>query len=162
MLIPKQGSHCHACNCLAHGFHPLSKMSHLIRLQIMIFLFLIKERKEEYGQKTYQWHVKYTSKKRNITPLSLELDNFYKKLSESGKLSCYHLSLPTVKPMCLYTSWEYCKKPLSHLLRKNIWLSWSFITVRVWIMLRWINNHSKTVRSCWKENNAADWFKSVF
>jgi len=82
MLIPKQESHCHARHCLARGFHQLSKMSHYLRLQILIFLFQIKGRKDEYGQIN---DTPSTSKKRNITPSSLELHDFYKRLLESGK-----------------------------------------------------------------------------
>ena len=83
------------------------------------FLFLIKERKEEYGQKTYQWHVKYTSKKRNITPLSLELDNFYKKLSESGKPVLLSLVPTYSKAYVPLYELGVLPKPSQIFLRKN-------------------------------------------
>jgi len=101
-----------------------------------------------------------TSKKRSITPSSLELDNFYKKLSESGKSVLLSLVPTYSKAYVPLYELGVLPKPSQIFLRKNIILSWAFITV--WIMLWWINNHSKTVRSCWKENQAADWLRVWF
>jgi len=60
-----------------------------------------------------------TSKKRNITPLSLELDDFYKKLSESGKPFLLSLVSTYIKAYVPLYELGVLLKPLSDLFKEE-------------------------------------------